>query len=207
MTLIIGYSGRARSGKSESCEAIRNFTCQEYWNSARRSTSCDSYALSVPIQRRRTAVVYDIGNLIRLWCIKNGRLPQIERRDMTREQLQILIDVGKERRADDPNFWLDLMFTSIAFDAPDVALIPNLRYENEAAAVKAQNGFVVRMTRLNANGSEYISPDRDPNDISETSLQFWPADFYFTVKDGHVDLVRKQAVALYLYLSECGRYA
>ena len=192
MTLIIGYSGRARSGKSESCEAIRNFTC---------------HALSVPIQRRRTAVVYDIGNLIRLWCIKNGRLPQIERRDMTREQLQILIDVGKERRADDPNFWLDLMFTSIAFDAPDVALIPNLRYENEAAAVKAQNGFVVRMTRLNANGSEYISPDRDPNDISETSLQFWPADFYFTVKDGHVDLVRKQAVALYLYLSECGRYA
>lgn len=185
-TMILGFSGRARHGKTEACEAIK---------------------LHV-INGGGTAVFYDIGNLVRLWCIDHGHLPQVERKAMTREQLQVLIDWGKKQRGVSENFWLDQMFKQIIFDAPDVALIPNLRYWNEVDEVVKRGGHIVRVTRLTRYGTEFISPDRDPNDISETALDHcWETDFYITVKEGQAQLVRAQAVAIYQYLNECGRRA
>ena len=198
MTRIIGFSGRARHGKTEACEAIAKYVATE----VRR---CHTPGIAI---RHATAAIYDIGNFVRLYCIGKGRLPAVERKDMTKEQLQVLIDVGKEKRAEDPDYWLKPMFTAIGADQPDVALIPNLRYWNEVDAVKRANGYVVRVTRMTGTGADFISPDRNPNDVSETSLYHcWETDFYITVKDGHAELVRKQAVAIYQYLSECGRYA
>ena len=180
--LIIGFSGRARHGKTVCCEAI-----------VRRMQ-----------QAGYTAKMYDIGNMIRLECIDTGRLPRIERADMDKEQLQILINVGKEKRAVDVDYWIRQMFQAIAVDAPDVAVCPNLRYENEAAACRAAGGYVVRLTRLNENGSVFISDDRPANDISETALEFWPADFYLTTKPGQLDLLEEQSWTLlrYLYMKE-----
>jgi hypothetical protein len=54
---------------------------------------------------------------------------------------------------------------------------------------------------LNADGSVFISSDRPPNDTSETNLEFWPADFYLTQKEGHADLTAKLAVCVYEYLA------
>ncbi len=196
MTLIIGFSGRARHGKTEACEAIRQYVTFEK----------DRYGRYRGY--RGIGTIFDIGNIVRLYCIEHGRLPEVGRKDMTKEQLQVLIDVGKEQRAVDPEFWLKRMFEAITIAAPDVALIPNLRYWNEVDAVKRANGYVVRVQRLTSSGADFISPDRDPNDVSETSLYHcWETDFYITVKDGHAGLVRKQAVAIYQYLSEGGRYA
>ena len=207
MTLILGFSGRARHGKSEACEAIAKYVATEVWR-PKTGELCTCHTPGIACQRRATATIYDIGNFVRLYCIGKGRLPAVERKDMTKEQLQVLIDVGKEKRAEDPDYWLKPMFTAIGADQPDVALIPNLRYWNEVDAVKRANGYVVRVTRMTGTGADFISPDRNPNDVSETSLYHcWETDFYITVKDGHAELVRKQAVAIYQYLSECGRYA
>ena len=207
MTLILGFSGRARHGKSEACEAIAKYVATEVWR-PKTGELCTCHTPGIACQRRATATIYDIGNFVRLYCIGKGRLPAVERKDMTKEQLQVLIDVGKEKRAEDPDYWLKPMFTAIGADQPDVAIIPNLRYWNEVDAVKRANGYVVRVTRMTGTGADFISPDRNPNDVSETSLYHcWETDFYITVKDGHAELVRKQAVAIYQYLSECGRYA
>ena len=207
MTLIIGFSGRARHGKSEACEAIAKYVATEVWR-PKTGELCTCHTPGIAIQHRATATIYDIGNFVRLYCIGKGRLPAVGRKDMTKEQLQVLIDVGKEKRAEDPEYWLKRMFTAIGADQPDVALIPNLRYWNEVDAVKQRGGYVVRVSRLTGSGADFISPDRDPNDVSETSLYHcWETDFYIAVKEGHAELVRKQAVAIYQYLSECGRYA
>jgi hypothetical protein len=181
MTLLIGFSGRARHGKTACCEAIQH------------AAQADG----------KTARLYDIGNIIRLYCIKNGLLPRVERRDITKEQLQILIDVGKQKRAVDEGYWIHQMFGAIATEQPDVALVPNLRYWNEVDATKKSGGYVVRVTRLTGSGTEFISPDRDPNDVSETSLDHcWETDFYITTKDKNEELVGLQAVALYQYLKK-----
>ena len=186
MTLIIGTSGRARHGKTDTCKAVADYVNNEL--------DFTVYG-HVPVAR-----LYDIGDLIRRYCIAGGILPQVERADMTRPQLEILINVGKEKRAVDVNFWIGQMMGQIALDNPDVALIPNLRYENEAIAVRRAGGYVVRCVRLNPNGSTFISDDRPANDVSETALEFWPADFYLVTKDGHAGLIGEQAITLYEYL-------
>lgn len=184
--LIIGFSGRAKHGKTDSALAIAGHV--------------NGYTWDGNIYKSGAAIIYDIGDLIRRYCIAGGLLPPVERTAMTPEQLLILINVGKEKRAVDVNFWIGQMIAQIQLDAPEVALIPNLRYWNEAQAVHAQGGYVVRMIRLNADGSLYISPDRPPNDVSETNLEFWPADFYVTQKEGHAGLTAEFAITLYEYL-------
>lgn len=179
--LIIGFSGRARHGKTIACEAICRYAGQQLL----------------------AAKIYDIGDMIRRYCIETGLLPTgTLRADMTKEQLQILINVGKEKRAVDVEYWIRQMFEAIEREHPHVALCPNLRYENEAVACRHNDGFVVRLTRLNENGSVFISDDRPPNDISETALQFWPADFYLTTKPDQLDLLVAQSVTLFEYLYE-----
>lgn len=178
MTLIIGMSGRARHGKTNTGEAIRDYA----------------------IEQGQDARIYDLGDLIRRYAIANNLLPPIERAAMSRLQLEVMINVGKEKRAVDINFWIHQMIAQIALDNPDVALLPNLRYQNEADAVRNAGGYVIRLTRLNQDGSMFISEDRPPNDVSETNLEFWPADFYIVTKDGHLALTCEQAITLYAYL-------
>jgi hypothetical protein len=199
MSLIIGVSGRARHGKTDFCEAIAGHLNGYKWEAI--AGHLNGYKWDHALYAG-PARIYDIGDSIRRYCIKNGFLPEVERKDMTREQLQILIDVGKRERANNEDFWIHQVRTRITFDAPDVALIPNLRYQNEANAVREWGGYVIRMTRLNEDGSVFISDDRPANDISETNLEFWPADFYIVTKNGHAGLIAEQAITLYHYLEE-----
>jgi len=178
MTLIIGACGRARHGKTDFCEAIRD------------------YCLRIPY----SAKLYDIGDMIRRWCIATGRLPQVERKDMTREQLQVLIDGGKIRRGlEGNNIWMLDLMQQIEKDSFDVALVPNIRYQFEAQTIQAAGGYNVRMRRLNLDGSTFISEDRPPNDITETNMEFWPADAYLTTVEGQVDLIGPMAVTIFKY--------
>lgn len=176
--LILGFSGRARHGKTICCDSI--------YKHAR--------------SRSYMANIYDIGGMIRRVCVEEGRLPDILREDMTREHLEVLIAVGKEKRSISQNYWVERVLAQIEKDQPHIALCPNLRLPLEADAWHAVGGVVVRCVRLNANGSLFISEDRPPNDITETALEFWPADFYLTTKPDQIEFLERQAVALYEYL-------
>lgn len=180
MSLIIGFSGRARHGKTICCDAIYKHAANKFLMVA----------------------VYDIGSMIRRVCIEEGRLPNVQRADMTREQLEVLIAVGKEKRSISENYWVERVLEQIQKEAPAIALCPNLRLPLEADAWRKAGGYVVRCTRLNENGSLFISEDRPPNDITETALEFWPADFYLTTKPDQIELLERQAIALYQYLLE-----
>jgi hypothetical protein len=46
-----------------------------------------------------------------------------------------------------PNVWLDTLFSKINEDSPEVALISDVRFENEIAAVQRNNGTVIGLTR------------------------------------------------------------
>jgi hypothetical protein len=178
--IIIGFSGRARHGKTECTMAIKEY-----------AEKCEC----------RTVGIYDVGAMILQMCIKQNRLPQVNRVDMTKEQLQVLIDVGKEMRKVDENYWVNRVVEQALEDKFDVAMCPNLRMPQECAAIRNVGGYVVRVNSLNADGSMYISPDRDPNDPTETALQFWAADFYLTVVDPpDATLLKAQAVTLYKYI-------
>ena len=182
MSLIIGFSGRARHGKTVCCDMITSHV--------RRHGG--------------TAEVYDIGAMIQRYAVSWGRLPDIPRSQMSREHLVKLIEIGREKRAENGAFWIQQVLDAIDHEQPDVAMCPNLRYLNEARLFRKIGAKVVRCTRLNANGSVFISEDRPPNDPLETDLEFWPADYYLTTIGDQVGFMAAQAVALYQYLAKGG---
>lgn len=184
MKLVLGFSGKARHGKTEACTAIKQY-CD------RDGVVCKAYEFS--------AVILD-------WCIAEGVLPAgSTRTTLNTEQLAKLVWAGNYGRATfGQNFWVGQILAAMQRDNPEVALTPNIRFAHEVDmlhAVEEAKGYVVRCTRLNENGSMYISPDRDPNDVTETSLDYFPVDFYLTAKNGHAALMVMQAVQLYKFLA------
>lgn len=183
MKLVLGFSGKARHGKTEACTAVKRY-CDGV------STLCKVYEFS--------AVILD-------WCIAQGRLPVGSKRvDLNPGQLAVLVAAGNEGRRIHRDFWVGQILEAMRSDDPEVALTPNIRFSHEVDMLhqlQGATGYVLRCTRLNENGSVYISPDRDPNDVTETSLDYFPVDFYLTAKNGHAELMARQAVTLYKYIA------
>ena len=179
--MIIGLSGRARHGKSTATEAIIE--------------QAEALGLSYG--------VYDIGALVLRHCIERGTLPNKRREDLTREELDTMVKTGKGMREEDPEFWIKKVFEAIEEDRPDVAIIPNIRYLNEAYEfTRNGRGHIIRVVSLNNDGSEYISPDRDSNHPSETELHSYPFDYWIKTKRGDAALVGELAATIFSYLWE-----
>jgi hypothetical protein len=96
---------------------------------------------------------------------------------MTTKDAPLLQRVGIEMRAKKPTVWIDAVYWQLVENAPPVAIITDVRFENEANFVKALGGVLVRLERLNReDGMLYQATDRDPNHISETALNDYPWD-------------------------------
>lgn len=176
--LILGFAGRARAGKDSAAAAI--------------CTHC--------LDAGTTAGIYSISQIILDDCIKRGLIPRKQRGELNADELAVLVREGTAARKVDLQVWLFKIQKAIYHDNFEVALIPNVRFQREADFIHKRGGYIVKVLRLNQNGSTYISPDRDPNDVLETDLTFAPADFYLTANTGDQELVALQAVALYDYL-------
>ena len=160
--MIIGILGRARSGKSTVASALVRLTTTLYYLQASQ---------------------YDIGQEVLDFCISSGRLPPKKREELLPHELHTLVLVGKQKREEEPDFWLDK--------------IPNVRYTNEADFVRQHSGYLIRVVALNPNGSEYISPDRDANHESETELLGVRTDFTLTAYKGEPDILADYAFAVF----------
>lgn len=94
----------------------------------------------------------------------------------------------------DPHVWIDCLNAWIDEEQPRVALVPDVRFENEARWVASRCGLLVRVDRQNEDGTPYVSGDRDPNHQSERELEGRALfDLYFTVKSGDLDGLRQAA--------------
>jgi len=179
--LIFGFTGRARSGKSTACKAVQ----EQCWAAG------------------TTAGIYDIGQAVIDYCVEGGLLPRKPREELTADELAVVVRESNAASKVNPDCWLRQIRQAIQRDNFEVALIPNVRLQNEVAFVHSPGGYIVKVTRLNKNGSTYISADRDPNHILETDLALIPADFYITCNTGDPELVNLQAVAIYEFVTWC----
>jgi len=177
--LLLGLLGRANHGKSTVADAI----------------------ISHAIGYHTKVLDYDIGGMILRYAIENRFLSNKKRAELTPAEIQVLVDVGKElRETRGEHFWIEQVFELIDRDKPEVAIIPNVRYLNEAQWVKRRGGTLIRVQKLNANGSEFISTSRDPNHVSETELWNCNADYHLIAKDGESAWLSEQAITLFEYL-------
>jgi len=179
--LLIGLGHRARQGKSYSARII------------------SEAAAEVGLDAR----IYSIGNEVRRWCQQRGIIPHGKTREMlSPHELSLLGKYGWQMRQDNEDVWIDKVFARINTDKPDVALIPNVRYPNEARRVHDLAGWNVLVQRFNLDGSRFMDPDRDPNAPSETSLDCWNWDYRMSAGNGQLAWLTAQARALFSVLQD-----
>lgn len=173
MRLLLGFGSKARQGKDLAGQAIETYFNSQY----------PKYP-QVKIFKFADAL-YDI-------CRKEY--------GMTTKDPALLQRVGKERRQQEPTYWIDrLRFDMGNFNG--VGIITDVRYQNEAWWIKSFGGFVINVTRLNDDGTPFISPDRDPNHVSECELDNYNFDGYIKTHTGEETLAAEQAItaANYFY--------
>lgn len=103
---------------------------------------------------------------------------------MTVKDAPLLQKVGVAMRQRNPNVWIDTLYWQLVENAPRIAVITDVRFQNEADFVKALGGKLIRVTRLiNDEGDPYQATDRDPNHVSETELNAYPWDYEIRARD------------------------
>jgi hypothetical protein len=182
--LLIGFGHRARQGKSYAARII------------------SEVAGALGLEAR----IYSVGDEVQRWCAQRGMIPHNKPREaLTVHELSLLGHYGWALRQENEDVWISRVLGRIREDAPDVALIPNVRYPNEARRMTEREGVNVLVERFNADGSRFIAPDRDPNIASETSLDFWNWDYRLTAGSGQLDWLTAQAKALFSVLLDANK--
>jgi len=176
--MILGICGRAEVGKSTVGKAI----------------------VKTAVYMELDAKVYELSNYVLAEAIESGAIKNKTRAECTPEDILELVRIGTAGRAKDQDYWMNKLRDDVEKDKPQVAVCPNIRYVSEADAIQRWGGKVIRVTALNADGTEFISRSRDPNDPSETNQRLIIADYYLTTRRGESDLLKLQASALFKYL-------
>lgn len=94
------------------------------------------------------------------------------------------------RRAQDTDYWVRQLTERLAREQPDVALITDVRFENEIDAIHNAGGYVVKVTRTTA-------PDiAVPSHPSEDALEGYTG-WDFEIKAADMTELRTQAAGIY----------
>jgi hypothetical protein len=103
-------------------------------------------------------------------------------------------------RKQDPDYWVKQLANRITQDDPAIAVITDVRFPNEANWVKEKGGTLIRVRRLEPDGTLYLDPSRDPKHISETSLENYDSWTYdISAQSGDVKNLQTWARAILEY--------
>jgi len=215
--MLLGFGSRARQGKDSCANAIKNYyenkTAQwiEHFN--------DGRAVRVGIFKFATALYKEVNDAIQggIWLTREItisstatlKLPDWVQPESNAEESE-LAPYGKHpkllqfwgtefRRMQDPDYWVKKTMSSIPANL-DIAMVTDVRFPNEAEAVKQRGGYNIQVQRLREDGTAFFSSDRPVDHPSETALDGWNWDFYIKTKQPHAALVGEQAVTLAEYL-------
>ena len=148
------------------------------------------------------AVVNDVADgryAIPSW-VQPDLMPEVSARAPYGKHAKLLQWWGTEyRRAQDPLYWVKQWEAGINPKA-NIVMATDMRFLNEAAAVKEIGGFTIQVNRKNADGTPFVDPSRDPNHASETELDRYNFDFQITAKTGDLVLLEEWAITLVHYL-------
>lgn len=158
--LVIGMGHRARQGKDTVAKAL-------VAECARRGLYAKQYAFADAL-KAYCRVAFGMRQ-------KDARLLQIVGTDVF--------------RASQPDIWVRVLVDTMREQAPDVALITDMRFPNEADAVVNMGGYTMKVERVG-----FIATDRDPNHPSETALANYTFDEYVAALEG--DMLGLQTSAL-----------
>jgi hypothetical protein len=166
--LILAWGAKARQGKNEAVAAVESVAAQNGF----------SKVLVVGFADALKTFAQDYAGMV-------GK------------DAPLLQALGNHMRGLSADFWIKIVARRIESEKPDLVLIPDLRYLNEAEWVTSNDGICIEIVRLRSNGKRYIADDRDPNHVSETSLDGYPFSYTVTAQSGKPEELRRDVTELF----------
>jgi hypothetical protein len=129
---------------------------------------------------------YAFADALKIYC----QLEELNWRDKVRLQ-----QIGQKFRHDrGSNIWVNILEDRIKVEKPDLAIITDVRYLNEAAICDE----TIRITRIKEDGSRFQATDRDPLHPSETELDNYDFSYGVINLEGqpeHLKVTAKQIIS------------
>lgn len=149
--MIIGISGVARSGK----DTLANGFVEIF-------KKCG-------IKAKRHALADELKKEVKSFLLKNIGIDSFTQNDHDKKIIRpFLVSYGTHlRRELNPNCWIEKLTENLKDDS--LAIISDIRYENEAQWILDQGGFLIHITRL--NGQETIPPANEEERLNDPILQ------------------------------------
>lgn len=212
--IILGLGNKARNGKDTAAAAIKN-----YYDTLRKHQSYHAGKITAPrVQIFGFAdALYEevneaLGKYVFQWLndatverwlpdwVQPDPNPEVSARSPLGKHPKLLQWWGTEfRRAQNPYYWTDKLEARINAAAPDIALVTDMRFKNEAEKIKIMGGATVLVERINGDGTQYIDPNRPADHPSETELDGYNYDHFIKTKSAA--LTAEQAVTLIHYIA------
>ncbi len=182
--LLIGFGHRARQGKSTAASAVLEACPLE--------TQVHLYAFADALRSEvRTACARFGGqfNLIEQFK-ESGLMPEWVHFEEPKPRSLLQWWGTDYRRAQDPDYWVKRLRKTLDNHQPEVALITDVRFPNEADAIHAWGGYVVRVIRTTA-------PDVQVHEHPSESILDGYHGWDFTLTAANVPELQAKARALY----------
>jgi hypothetical protein len=220
MTLILGLGNKARHGKDTFAAAIEAYYATQYYAAVKhglrgyKPVIVQKIAFADALYREvnewlgttsgqrfihnGTQRVFEDIN-VPDWVVPTQNAEKSARAPYGKHALLLQWWGTEHRRSQDQNYWVKQWIASINPKA-NIVLATDMRFFNEAAAVKSVGGFTVHVSRKNIDGTNFIDPTREANHLSEIQLDGHNYDYEITVKTGDQMLLEEWAITLVHYL-------
>ena len=121
---------------------------------------------------------------------------------MTEKDPLLLQALGTEvGRRNDPDRWIRTLYYQIKDASPRVAILPDVRFPNEAEFVQEMGGTLINVQRWNEDGTRFIAEDRDPNHPSEIALEGYDGwNYIINASSGRLDTIKTSVDTILTHL-------
>lgn len=116
---------------------------------------------------------------------------------MGKRDPSVLQKIGYAARQRNPRVWLDALYYAIQDRRPPLALVAGVRFPDEAELVRSAGGYVIRIDRWNADGTPFMSGDRDASYPTETAINGVAPDYKIDNVTGLQDRFRDDVMNTY----------
>lgn len=116
--------------------------------------------------------------------------------EMAERDPRVLQDVGWRLRQQFPDVWLRSLYWAIRDRQPVLAVVTGVRFQDEAELIAAMGGTLVRVKRLEADGTLYQSADRDPNHEVERQIDGLACRHECQIGNGNLEMIPRAAAWL-----------
>lgn len=103
-------------------------------------------------------------------------------------------DIFRKRN---PDIWVRVLEDTLQEQQPEVAIITDMRFPNEAEMIKRLGGVTIDVQRIDVSGAPYVAPDRDPLHASETALDGYLFDAYVSAWSGDTIGLTREGIQVF----------